>query len=221
MTGAGEGAGVGAAAGAAGCGARLVPEGAAISTAGEGAGAAGSSDDFALVVLVIFVVLRAAGAALAALGDAAFAGFAASFSTAFGGSDSGASTVTFAAVAFAGAAFVVAAFAGVAFGFTVRRFGVLAEVPASSTIKGSSCSFIKLDLWADRFAGRWRKFGNVGWGDQTRLRAGWALRSLEIARAVPRPPSSRDDSIFRKSRAAECRAAISDEKRRANALARG
>lgn len=176
--------------------------------AGAGAGAAGSSDDLALAVLT---VLRAA--ALTAFGATAF--------TAFGAAVSSVSAGAFGARVFPGAAFAVAVLAGVAFGFTVRRFGVLAEVPASSTIKGSSCSFIRLDLWADRLAGRWRKFGKVRWGDQTRLRAVWTLRSLEVVRALLRPPSSRDDSIFRKPRAAECRSAISDEKRRANALARG
>lgn len=198
MTGAGAGAGAGLDSGTG----ALFGSGAAAAGGGSGAGdageAAGSSFAFTLVVLVVFAGLRAG--AFAAFGAAVFVALV-SFTSAFGTAGS-ASTVALAAGAFFGA-FAAGVFVGVAFGFTVRRLRVLEEGPFSSTAKGSSCSFIKLDLLADRSEGRWRKFEMVAGDQAAAIWAVWPLCSLDAARALLRPLLSQGDAIFRRLRAAD------------------
>lgn len=165
------GAGAGTAMGASGRGAGLISATEAVSATGEIAGTgavataaigAGSSGALAFAV---FVVVRTRG--LAVFGAAALV-------DAF-------TVAVLAAGAFAGAALAAGVLAGVAFGFTGRRLAVLAEVPASSTVKGCSCSFINGIVLADRLEGRWRKFGKGGWGGQAAIPAGRALRLADLA----------------------------------------
>ena len=84
------------------------------------------------------------------------------------------------------------AFAGEAFGFTVRRFGALEGLPFSSTVKGSSCSFIKLGSgWVGGLAGhesleKWERRSDC----DSREDRSWRVKIHEISRHIGQPQHS-------------------------------